>query len=325
MSVVRATVVTAAAPLVWGTTYVVTTEWLPPAAPVWSGVLRALPAGVLAVMLGRHLPRGRWWWRAAALGTLNIGAFFALLFVAAYRLPGGVAAILGATGPLVTAAYAIPLLGERPSRWRLGWGAAGVLGVALMVLRPDASLDPIGLLAGLAGVVAMSAGVVLTRRWGRPVAAVPFAGWQLTAGGLVLLPLALMVEGGPPHLDAPAVGGYLWLGLVGTLGAYAVWFAGIGTLPVVSVSFLGLLSPSVATVIGWVALDQPLDTVQLLGFGVALVSVAAGQLAPAARAVPRQPPVGCSPLAAATATTASGRLPQTIADLSRWWRHDELD
>jgi probable blue pigment (indigoidine) exporter len=269
---------TAAAPMVWGTTYVVTTELLPADAPLWSAALRALPVGLLAVAIGRRVPRDGWWWRAAALGTLNIGAFFALLFVAAYRLPGGVAATLGATGPLVTSAYALILLGQRPSRWRLAWGVAGVAGVAMMVLRPDAALDPVGLVAGLAGVLAMSAGVVLTRRWGQPVGALPFVGWQLTAGGLVLLPIALAVEGAPPSIDAPAVGGYLWLGLVGTLAAYALWFRGIGRLPVVSVSFLGLLSPAVATTIGWLVLDQSLTAVQLLGFVLALASTAAGQL-----------------------------------------------
>jgi probable blue pigment (indigoidine) exporter len=284
---------TAAAPLAWGTTYVVTTELLPADSPLWSGVLRALPAGLLAVAAGRRLPRGHWWWQAFALGALNIGAFFALLFVAAYRLPGGVAATLGATGPLVTAGYALLLLGERPTGWRLAWGGAGVLGVALMVLGPVAGLDAVGVIAGLAGVVAMSAGVVLTRRWGRPVAAVPFAGWQLTAGGLFLVPLAVVAEGAPPPLDAPAAAGFVWLSLVGALAAYTLWVRGIGQLPVVSVSFLGLLSPTVATTIGWLALDQTLTAVQAAGFVVALAAVVAGQVAPsrpAGRAGPVRSP-----------------------------------
>lgn len=278
-SIVRLVAATATAPLAWGTTYVVTTELLPADSPLWSGVLRALPAGVLAVAVSRRLPWGHWWWRALVLGTLNIGAFFALLFVSAYRLPGGVAATLGATGPLVTAGYAVILLGERPTRWRLAWGGAGVVGVALMVLGPGAALDAVGVLAGLAGVVAMSAGVVLTRRWGQPVAAVPFAGWQLTAGGLTLVPVAAVVEGAPPPLDGSATVGFVWLSLVGTLAAYALWFRGIGRLPVVA-SFLGLLSPTVATVIGWLALDQTLTTVQAAGFVVALAAVVAGQLTP---------------------------------------------
>lgn len=272
--------VTSLAPLSWGTTYLVTSEWLPPDRPLLSGALRALPAGLLAIAIGRSLPRGHWWWRAAVLGVLNIGAFFALLFVAAYRLPGGVAATLGATSPLAVAALALPLLGERASRRRLGWAVAGVVGVALMVLRPGAHPDPVGILAGLGGAVSMSSGVVLTRRWGNPTGPVPFAGWQLTAGGLFLLPLALLIGGAPPHLTPAAYGAYAWLGLVGALVAYTLWFRGIGRIPVTAVSFLTLLSPVVATLLGWVVLGQDLTPVQMTGFALALVSVVAAQTRP---------------------------------------------
>ncbi len=121
MSATARIALTAVAPISWGMTYVVTLEWLPPDRPLLSGLLRALPAGLLAIAIGRRLPHGSWWWRAAVLGVLNIGAFFALLFLAAYRLPGGVAATLRAVGPLATAGFALALLGERPTRWRLGW------------------------------------------------------------------------------------------------------------------------------------------------------------------------------------------------------------
>jgi len=289
MSATARIALTAVAPISWGTTYVVTSEWLPPDRPLLSGLLRALPAGLLAIAIGRRLPHGSWWWRAAVLGVLNIGAFFALLFLAAYRLPGGVAATLGAVGPLATAGFALALLGERPTRWRLGWAMVGSIGVALMVLRPGAGFDAVGVVAGLAGPVAMSAGVVLTRRWGRPVGAVPFAGWQLTAGGLFLLPIALIVEGAPPHLSIETLGGYAWLGLVGTMLAYALWFRGIGELPVVAVSFLVLLSPIVATTIGWAVLGQSLTAMQTVGFALTLLAVLAAQIPRPQRVAPSTP------------------------------------
>jgi len=289
LSAIARIALTAVAPISWGTTYVVTSEWLPADRPLLSGLLRALPAGLLAIAIGRRLPHGSWWWRAAVLGVLNIGAFFALLFLAAYRLPGGVAATLGAVGPLATAGFALALLGERPTRWRLGWAMVGIVGVALMVLRPGAGFDAVGVVAGFAGPVAMSAGVVLTRRWGRPVGAVPFAGWQLTAGGLFLLPIALIVEGAPPHLSIEAFGGYTWLGLVGTLLAYALWFRGIGELPVVAVSFLVLLSPIVATTIGWAVLGQRLTATQAVGFALTLLAVLAAQIPRPHRVAPSTP------------------------------------
>jgi probable blue pigment (indigoidine) exporter len=274
------TALTALAPVTWGTTYIVTTEFLPPDRPLLSAAIRALPAGLALLAITRTLPHGAWWWRSAVLGTLNIGAFFALLFIAAYRLPGGVAATLAASQPLLVAGLAFALLGEHPTRWRLGWGIAGVIGVAMMVLRGQVAFDPGGVVAGLAGTGAMATGIVLMKRWGRPGGVLAFTGWQLTAGGLLLAPLALLVEGPPPALDAPALAGYAWLAIPGTLLAYTLWFHGLNRLPVAPLSFLPLLSPAVATALGWLVLGQLLTFTQALGFGLALISIAAAQLAP---------------------------------------------
>jgi probable blue pigment (indigoidine) exporter len=274
----RTVALTAFTPLVWGTTYLVTTELLPPGRPLLDAAVRALPAGLLVVALTRTLPQGQWWWRAFVLGALNIGGFFALLFVSAYRLPGGVAATLGAAQPLLVAALAFGLLGERPTRWRLGWAVAGAIGVAMVVLRPAAALDGPGLVAGLAGAASMATGMVLTKRWGRPVSLLAFTGWQLAAGGLLLVPLMLLVEGLPPVLDGPALAGFAWLAVPGTLVAYAIWFRGVEKLPVTAVSLLGLLSPLVATLLGWAVLGQSLTAVQLAGFVVAVGAVVLGQL-----------------------------------------------
>ncbi|MEW2218394.1 EamA family transporter [Streptomyces sp. NPDC006990] len=272
---------TALAPASWGTTYVVTTELLPPGHPLFAGLLRALPAGLLALALTRVLPRGHWWWKAVVLGTLNIGAL-PLLFVAAERLPGGVAATLGAAQPLLVAAAGIAVLRERPTLWRLAWGLLGVLGVALVVLGPQARLDPVGVLSGLGHTTAMAGGVVLTKRWGRPpgVGPMALAGWQLAVGGLLLLPLTLAVEGVPERIDAGAVAGYLWLGSMGGLIAYALWFRGIATLPVSASAPLVLLSPLVATVIGLV-MGESLSLPQTGGFVLALIAMLAAQFAPA--------------------------------------------
>ncbi|WP_223777418.1 EamA family transporter [Streptomyces sp. 135] len=274
------TFLTAITPVVWGTTYVVTTEFLPQGHPLFAGLLRALPAGLIALALTRTLPRGTWWGKAAVLGVLNIGLCFPLLFVAAERLPGGVAATLAAIQPLVVAVLAVAVLSEALSGWRLAWGAVGVVGVGLVVIGPDAALDMVGVVAGLASAASMALGVTLTKRWGRPAEAGPmaFAGWQLTAGGLFLVPVTFLAEGAPPAVDLPGVLGYLWLGLVGGLIAYVLWFRGITALPVASVAVLVLLSPLVAAVLGAVVLGQTLGPVQLLGFALSLAAIVAGQL-----------------------------------------------
>src|SRR5664279_4274995 len=139
--------------MAWGTTYLVTSELLPPGRPLLAAVLRALPAGLLLLALTRMLPRGAWWWKAPVLGGLNIGVFFALLFVAAYRLPGGVAATVGAVQPLIVAVLASRLVAERFTARRLAAGLAGIVGVALLVLGSRARLDVVGVLAALGGAL----------------------------------------------------------------------------------------------------------------------------------------------------------------------------
>ncbi|MEU5726926.1 EamA family transporter [Micromonospora sp. NPDC047738] len=317
---------TAVAPTTWGTTYLVTAELLPAERPLWSGAYRALPAGLLLLALTRHRPHGDWWWRAALLGALNIGAFFPLLFVAAYRLPGGTAAVLGATQPLLVVALTVAALGMRPGRPALLAALAAPLGVALVVLRPGAGLDLLGVAAGLAGTAAMATGLVLTRRWGRPagVGTLTATSWQLVAGGLLILPVAAAVEGAPPAPDRPALLGYAWLGLVGTALAYALWFRGAARLPVTRVSVLGALSPLTAAALGWLVLGQALSPLQLVGFAVAVAAMVLGQLPgrprpgePSGRLTPAAPGSGSAAGTAPLTSPAGAGRPASAAEASR--------
>lgn len=273
---------TAVAPAAWGLTYLTTTELLPPDRPLLAAVVRALPAGLLLVAISRRLPRGSWWWRAAVLGLLNIGLFFTLLFVGAYRLPGGVAALAGAVQPLVVAGLAAGLLGEKLRLRTVLTGLAGMAGVAMLVLNAQARLDVVGVAAALGGAVSMAVGVVLTKRWGRPAPLLAMTGWQLVAGGMLLVPVAVLVEGAPPALNATHVTGFLLLSGVGTALAYSLWFRGVHALSATVVTFLGLLSPLVAAAAGWVVLDQRLSTGQLAGAAVVLAALVIAQLPPGA-------------------------------------------
>ncbi|MEU9420790.1 EamA family transporter [Streptomyces sp. NPDC048272] len=279
---------TALAPVSWGSTYAVATELLPPDRPLFTGVMRALPAGLLLVALSRTLPKGAWWWKSAVLGTLNIGAFFPLLFLSAYRLPGGVAAVLGAAGPLFVVGLAALLLGERARLRTVLAAVAAAFGVGMVVLTAQARLDLVGVIAGVISSVSMAAGTVMTKRWGRPEGVGPLAvtGWQLTAGGLFIIPIAALVEGAPPALDGRALLGYGYMMLINTGIAYWLWFRGIGKLTATSVTLLGPLSPLTAAVIGWAALGQALTPVQVLGMAIAFGATVAGQLA---QRTPRAP------------------------------------
>ncbi|WOI59392.1 EamA family transporter [Streptomyces fradiae] len=307
--------VTALAPISWGTTYAVTTEFLPADRPLFTGLMRALPAGLALLALTRTLPTGAWWWRSAVLGALNIGAFFPLLFLAAYRLPGGVAAVVGSVGPLFVIGLATLLLGERPTVRALLAAVAAVFGVSLVVLNAGAAFDLVGVVAGLLSSASMAAGTVLTKRWGRPEGVGPLVmtAWQLTAGGLLIAPVAFLVEGAPPALDGDALLGYAYLALVNTAVGYWLWFRGIERLTATSVMLLGPLSPITAAVVGWAALGQALGPVQVVGMAVAVTATVLGQVVPRRRpplAVEDLPPAGAVP---PPAVPPAGAVPRADA------------
>ncbi len=280
---------TAVAPAAWGTTYIVTEKFLPPDRPLFAALVRALPVGLVLLAWRRRLPRGDWWWKAVVLGLLNIGAFFPLIFVAAYYLPGGLAATIQATSPLAVMALAWPMIGERPARVRVGAALIGLVGVVLLVLRSPDGVTALGL-AGAFGSVAVSAlGFVLIKRWTPPVDMITLVSWQLVVGGLALLPVALLVEGPPPAIDLEAALGYAWIAVVGSGIAYVCWFTGLRAMPAGAVSLIGLVNPVVGTALGVAFAAEAFGRVQALGMALVLGGVVLGQRTARRRAATRPP------------------------------------
>ncbi|MGQ3671232.1 EamA family transporter [Xanthobacter sp. TB0136] len=263
----------AAAPAIWGSTYIVTTQMLPSGYPLTAAMLRALPAGLFLIVLTRQLPPASWLGRLFILGALNFTIFWSALFVAAYRLPGGVAATLGAIQPLIVLVLAKMVLDTPLTLRHLVAAIAGIGGVALLVLGPDARLDLVGVAAALVGAVSMACGVVLTRKWQPPVSALTFTAWQLTTGGLLLLPAALFYELPLPPLSITNVAGFVWLGLIGAALTTYFWFRGIERLGPAAVTSFGFLSPLTAVLLGWVILGEALTLPQICGALIVLVCV----------------------------------------------------
>jgi len=271
----RTILITLLGPMLWGTTYAVFTETLPVSHPLLTGAMRALPAGLILLMLNPRIPPLEALKRHAAIGLTNIAIFFALLFVAASRMPGGLAATLGAIQPLVVILVSGWLIGRAPHPVQIAAGIAGVLGVGLLVLSPDAHPDPIGVAAAIGGTLSMAAGTLLIDRWGRMGTPLETTTWQLILGGAMLLPVALVVEGLPPAPGLTEALGYGWLMLLGTAFAYYVWTRGIGQLGPSTV-YLALASPVVATAIGAVALGEWFSLWQWAGMALVIGATAVG-------------------------------------------------
>ena len=273
---IKTIALTAIAPIVWGSTYIVTTEALPPESPLIASTIRALPAGILLVLISRIKPAGMWWLRLATLGFLNIGLFFYCLFFAATYLPGGMASMVMSSQPVIIMILSWYLLGTSFSSQQMLACGFGIFGVSLLVLNGSAELNVEGVLIAILGTLSMGLGVVLTKKWGRPtgMTMLGFTGWQLLFGGIILLPVSLWVEGVPTQLTATNYFGYGYLSLIGSILGYFLWFRGIEKLPPVSVSFIGFLSSVSACFLGYLILDQMLTWPQLIGASAILFSIA---------------------------------------------------
>ncbi|MEU9563285.1 EamA family transporter [Streptomyces sp. NPDC048161] len=268
---------TAVAPMAWGTNYFVTHEFLPADRPLYGAALRALPAGLVLLALSRQRPRGAWWWRSAVLGLLNVSVFFVLVYVASQVLPTSLASTVMAVSPLAMMLMAWPLVSERPRTAHLAGAAIGLAGVCLMLLTGTESVSVPGVLASVSAVLVSSFGHILAKRWSADVDVLASTAWQLTAGGLFLLPAAAVVEGPPPALSVPAFLAFGYVTLVATALAFAAWFTGLRHLPAGTVGLIGLLNPVTGVLLGTAVAAEVLTVQQLCGLVLVLAGVVLGR------------------------------------------------
>jgi len=277
---VRWPLVTAIGPVAFGTAYFVTHEYLPVDAPLWGSAIRAFPAGLVLLVFARRLPAGAWWWRSAVLGTLNMGAFFFLVYVAAQLLPSSVAASVMSVSPFAIAACAWALLRERPTSRVVVGAVVGAAGVLLIVGTARGELDGWGIAASLASMVLSSIGAILTRRWRDDTPILAITAWQLVVGGVELIAAAALVEGAPPALAPVEIAAFAYVSLGATAVGFVCWFTGFRHLPAGVVGVIGLLNPLTGVALGTVLGDEVLTWLQVVGVCLVISSIAVVNLRP---------------------------------------------
>ncbi|WP_137288876.1 DMT family transporter [Natronorubrum halophilum] len=213
---------------------------------------------------------------AVAGGGIFLIAGNGLLFLGQQTVPSGVAAILQGLIPIITALWAIPLLGERLSAIGAVGAAIGFFGVGLIV-QPD----PGNLLAGdtaarllvVGQVCSVALGGVLIQRAGPTLEQLPLVGWSMFVGAFVLHAVSF-ATGESPSVDVigPAsLGALLYLGIFATAIAFLIYFTILEEHGAFEAALIGYLVPVVATVAGVLLLDESLGVVTVVGFGVVAV------------------------------------------------------
>lgn len=276
----------AAAAVLWGFTYVLTTTWLP-SNPMFLAAARALGAGVLLLLITRCVPPRSWWWRLLVLGTLNAGLFFGLFFIAAVRLPGGVAAIFQALMPLAVILLAWGVLGAKPTTSKVVAVVMGAVGVTLVVLSSSATLDAWGIAAALGSVLSLSVAAVLMNKWGKPpMSMLGFTGWQMLVAGLELTVVTLLMQDVPASLDSTHLMGLVLLAVALTAIPFAFWFTAIEHAGAVTVAPFMLLVPVTAFVLDAMIKHTTPTPLQLVGAALVMAGLVLSQRKSQAPALP---------------------------------------
>lgn len=206
---------------------------LPFAPPLFFGGLRALIAGVallgLAIALRQPLlpPRRSWGW-ILALASTGITLAFGAMFLSPGRAGVGIASVLGNTQPLIVVVLAAIFLGERMTRSKWLTLGLGLIGVTLISSQVLAGPDAYGL-SGMALALTASAGAsassVIFKRMRTPASLLGITAWQLILGSLPLLVISTLIERETQVIwNAQFVGLLLFLALVGTSFANAIWY-----------------------------------------------------------------------------------------------------
>ncbi len=162
-----------------GSTYIITSQYLSSDQALTSAVLRALPAGLILLLLTRNIPKQTTWLKLITLAILNISIFQACLFIAAHHLPGGLAAVIGAIQPLVIMLLAFIVEKKRVAVMMIFASIMSVIGMGMLFLSPQMSWSSVGIIAALIGAFSMALGTYFTRFWSQELAlsALALTGW----------------------------------------------------------------------------------------------------------------------------------------------------
>ncbi len=265
---------------IWGSSfffYKILGATLPPFTLVLGRItIAAVALNLVLAWRGESLGRSAPWGRLAVLGVLNTVIPFSLFAWAETHIPSGMASMLNATTPLFAVILAHFLTAERLNWGRVAGVGLGLCGVAVLV-GPTALRGAGANLLGDAACVLASGVYAVAGQYSRRLHGLGFlrlATGQVTAGAVVLLPIAAVVD---QFWSLPVPGVQTWSALAGiallcTALAYALFFRLMATAGTTNAMLVTLLQPISTLLLGWLFLGE---AVPLRAYGGMLL-IAAG-------------------------------------------------
>jgi len=266
----------------WALNYPFVNYGLDFAGPLWLATLRAATGAAatipIVIALGGHRSLDRAGIRdALLLGVPNTALFFGAWFVAAQSVLPGTAAVVIYTFPLWVAVLSPLVLSQRLTAVHWLAVAAGFGGVALISQIGEGaavSIAPLPIALLLAAAFSWAVGTVLIRRRFRSSELLQVSALQLVGGTAALLIATLLLAPTPLPVLAPGLGiSLLWMGVLGTGAAYAIWFDLLGRTSAARLSAFVFLVPVVALAASVFYFGERLADLQIVGVVLVLLSI----------------------------------------------------
>ena len=259
--------------LIWSTTPLAI-QWSGDGVGYLFGITSRMILGVMAGLMVAGLFKVRLPWHAEARRTYlaaGLGLFFAMTSVywSSQFIPSGWMSVLFGLAPIVTGLIATVWLAEPALNGaRIVGMLLGLAGLAIMLLGSQ-QLGPqaaYGILGMVFSVIAYSVSAVAVKRIGADVPAL-----ATTIGGLmVTVPLLVFVyllagESLPAIVSYKAMWSIIYLGIVGSVLGFALYYYVLRHVEVTRVALITLISPVLALLLGHLLNGEAMQTEAMLG------------------------------------------------------------
>ena len=271
--------------VLWGGSFFfaeIALESLPPLTIVTLRVgLAAITLWLVVLALKLPIPNSPPIWIAfLTMGLLNNVLPFSLIVWGQSQISSGLAAILNATAPLFGVIVAgILLRDESATPLKITGVVIGFAGVIVMMdLSSIATSSLLAQLAILAAALSYACASVYGRRFkATGLNPILVAAGQVTGSTLLLLPIALWVDGNDPYANVPA---QIWAAIISlavfsTAAAYILYFKLLASAGATNILLVTLLVPVSAILLGWLFLEESLQTPHIIGMAMIALGLSA--------------------------------------------------
>jgi O-acetylserine/cysteine efflux transporter len=274
--------------LIWGFAFVAIKIGLESFSPPQLTAMRFLVACVPVIFLAR--PALSW----AALIVIGMflfaGQFLLLFFGFAYGMPPGLASIVMQTQAFFTIMIAMAALKDVPTMRQAVGIVVAFLGLVAIGLTVGGDLTFLGLGLTLGGALSWAIGNVMVKRFGRAdIDMLSLMAWLSIVPPLPALAVSALVDAQPSLAVALAnaswlsIGAALYLGLISTTFAYAVWGKLLRQYSTALVTPFALLAPCTGVVSSMIVFGEQFDAFRFLGMALILIGLAITVIQPTRR------------------------------------------